>query len=52
MPGFRHILFPVDFSDRSKAVCSYVNSFAGHYHAKVTLLHVSQFTPGIPSSAR
>ncbi len=48
MPGFQHILFPVDFSERSKAVCSYVMSFAAQFHAKVTLLNVVQIPPGIP----
>ena len=50
MPAFRHILFPVEFSERSKAVCPYVRSFAGHFHAKVTLLNVVQLPPAIPSS--
>lgn len=48
MPGFRHVLFPVDFSERSKAVCSYVKSFAAHFHAKLTLLNVVQIPPGMP----
>ena len=43
-------LFPVDFSERSKAVCPYVRSFAGHFHAKVTLLNVVQLPPAIPGS--
>ena len=49
MPGFRHILFPVDFSESSKAVCPYVKSFAGHFQAKVTLLNVVQGLPSVPS---
>ena len=49
MPGFRHILFPVDFSESSKAVCPYVKSFAGHFQAKVTLLNVVQVLPSVPS---
>jgi nucleotide-binding universal stress UspA family protein len=48
MPGFRHILFPVDFSESSKAVCPYVKSFAGHFQAKVTLLHVVQVFLNVP----
>jgi nucleotide-binding universal stress UspA family protein len=49
MPGFRHVLFPVDFSESSKAVCYYVKSFAGHFQAKITLLHVVQILPTVPS---
>jgi nucleotide-binding universal stress UspA family protein len=49
MPAFRHILFPVDFSERSKAVCPYVKSFAEKFHAKLTLLNVVQIPPGMPS---
>jgi nucleotide-binding universal stress UspA family protein len=49
MPGFRHILFPVDFSESSKALCPYVKSFAGHFQAKVTLLNVIQVLPSVPS---
>jgi len=48
MAGFRHILFPVDFSERSKAVCPYVTSFAAQFHAKITLLNVVQIPPGMP----
>ena len=48
MPGFHHILFPVDFSERSKAICSYVKVFSAHFHAKVTVLHVMQFGSGAP----
>jgi nucleotide-binding universal stress UspA family protein len=46
MPGFHHILFPVDFSERSTAICSYINSFSEHFHAKVTVLHVMEFGSG------
>jgi nucleotide-binding universal stress UspA family protein len=48
MPVFHHILFPVDFSERSKAVCPYVKSFVEHFHAKLTLLNVVQIPPGMP----
>lgn len=48
MPGFHHILFPVDFSEGSKAVCPYVKSFAGHFQAKVTLLHIVQVFLNVP----
>jgi nucleotide-binding universal stress UspA family protein len=51
MPSFRHILFPVDFSERSKAVCPYVKSFAAHFHAKVTLLHVVQLPLVFPDGS-
>jgi nucleotide-binding universal stress UspA family protein len=48
MAGFHHILFPVDFSERSKAVCPYVQTFAKQFHAKLTLLNVVQVPPGMP----
>jgi len=37
MPGFRHILFPVDVSESSKAVCSCGKSFVGHFQTNITL---------------
>jgi nucleotide-binding universal stress UspA family protein len=37
-----HIVFPVDFSERSKLVRPHVISMAEHFRAKVTLLHVIQ----------
>ena len=40
MLQFRNILFPVDFSDRSKGVCPYVKGLVQHFKAKLTLLHV------------
>ena len=40
MTAFRHILFPVDFSDRSKALCPYVKAWADQFHAQLTLLNV------------
>ncbi len=36
----RRILFPVDFSERSIAAAPAVASFARHFHAGLTLLHV------------
>jgi len=39
MNDFRHILFPVDFSERSRAAAPFVLSLARSYGAKVTLLH-------------
>jgi nucleotide-binding universal stress UspA family protein len=40
MGTFRHILFPVDFSERSQALCSYVKAMVDHFGAKLTLLNV------------
>lgn len=37
---FRHILFPVDFSDRSRALCPYVKSWVAQFKAKLTLINV------------
>jgi nucleotide-binding universal stress UspA family protein len=37
---YRHILFPVDFSEQSKAVAPFVLSMARRFHASVTLMHV------------
>ena len=42
MPTFKHILFPVDFSDQSRAVRPFVQSMASTYNARVTLMHVVQ----------
>jgi nucleotide-binding universal stress UspA family protein len=47
MQTFRHILFPVDFSDRSAAAQPLVTAWARRFNAKVTLLHTLQ----IPISA-
>jgi nucleotide-binding universal stress UspA family protein len=45
MPKFANILFPVDFSERSRAAAPFVLSMAHHYGAKVTLLHAIQPPP-------
>src|SRR6202042_888365 len=45
MPGFRHILCPVDFSERSKAIRPYVKAFVERFHAKLTLLNAVQIPP-------
>src|SRR5579884_3688942 len=37
---FRQILFPVDFSERSRAALPFVLSMARRHGARVTLLHV------------
>lgn len=42
MPAFHHILFPVDFSDRCRAVRPFVTSIAEQFHARLTLIHVVQ----------
>jgi nucleotide-binding universal stress UspA family protein len=39
MPTFKHILFPVDFSERCRAVEPFVKSAAQHFQANLTLLH-------------
>ena len=44
MAGFEHILFPVDFSERCRAVRPFVKSLAQKFNAKVTLIH----TLGVP----
>jgi nucleotide-binding universal stress UspA family protein len=41
-----HILFPVDFSDRCRAVRPNVLSMAQHFRARVTLMHVIQIPAG------
>ena len=40
MPSFGHILFPVDFSDQSRAMAPHVVGMAARYRARVTMLHV------------
>ncbi len=40
MPAFKHILFPVDFSERCRAIRPFVMSMARQFHSKLTLLHV------------
>jgi hypothetical protein len=46
MPGFHHILFPIDFSDRCRAVGPFVNSLAERFDARLTLMHVVQIPAG------
>jgi nucleotide-binding universal stress UspA family protein len=43
--GFRHILFPVDFSPRSYGAVPFVKAFAARYGAAVTLVHVVEPPP-------
>jgi nucleotide-binding universal stress UspA family protein len=39
MPGFRHILFPTDFSERSRAFRPLVQLVARQFQAKLTVFH-------------
>ncbi len=43
--GFRHILFPVDFSKRCYGAVPFVKAFASRYKASVTLVHVVEPPP-------
>ena len=45
MPRFERILFPVDFSERSRAAAPFVLSMAQRYQAHVVLIHVLQPPP-------
>jgi nucleotide-binding universal stress UspA family protein len=38
--AFKHILFPVDFSERSQALCPYVKAWVQEFKAKLTLMNV------------
>ena len=40
LPGIRHILVPLDFSDSAEKALRYAVSFARQFDAKITLLHV------------
>jgi len=55
MPNFKHILFPVDFSQQCCNVAPYVLCMARRYGAHVTLLHVMEMPtgayPGWPAQA-
>jgi len=42
MLAVKHILFPLDFSDRACAAVPFVEAMAGRFGAKVTLLSVAQ----------
>ena len=41
MPNFKHIVFPVDFSERCAGAVPFVEGVARHYGAKVTLISVA-----------
>jgi nucleotide-binding universal stress UspA family protein len=45
MPKFERILFPVDFSERSKAAAPFVLSMAQRYKSRVVAMHVLQPPP-------
>jgi nucleotide-binding universal stress UspA family protein len=49
MPRFERILFPVDFSERTRAAAPFVLSMAQRYRAHVVLIHVLQ--PPMPAYA-
>src|SRR5437867_2591662 len=55
MPTFKHILFPVDFSDQNCGIARYVACMASRYRAEVSLLHVVNIPtgayPGWPADA-
>jgi hypothetical protein len=40
MTGFRHILFPVDFSERCRSVRPFVESMTQQFRSKLTLCYV------------
>ncbi len=51
MPGFKQILFPVDFSEQNRAMAQHVACMATRYRARVTMLHVVEIPvvyPGWP----
>src|SRR5204863_2910646 len=45
-PVFKHILFPVDFSNRCYAARPFVQSVAQRFHSRLTLMHVIQTPVG------
>lgn len=47
MPGFRHILCPIDLSERSKAIVPYVRDFVERFQAKLTVLNAVGIPPVI-----
>lgn len=50
MPHFKHILFPVDFSDRCRVAEPFVLSTARRFQARLTLLHVVHVPAGLYGS--
>jgi nucleotide-binding universal stress UspA family protein len=55
MPSFKHILFPVDFSEQVSRIAPYVICMARRTGARVTMLHVMEVPtgayPGWPAEA-
>ena len=55
MPSFKHILFPVDFSEQVSGIAPYVVCMARRNGARVTILHVVEVPtgayPGWPAEA-
>jgi nucleotide-binding universal stress UspA family protein len=55
MPSFKHILFPVDFSEQVRGIAPYVVAMSRRTGARVTLLHVVEVPtgayPGWPADA-
>jgi len=49
--SFRHILFPVDFSDRCYNAAPYVKSMAARFNAAVTVLNVVETPPAWAAAA-
>ncbi len=47
----RNILFPIDFSDRSRATAPFVYSLAKLYDARVILVHAYEAVPPFPETA-
>jgi len=45
MPNFKHILFPVDFSEQNHGMAPYVHCMARRYGARVTMLHAVEVPP-------
>lgn len=45
MYSYKHILVPIDFSDRSKAAARQAIDLAEHYNAKLTFLHIVEHFP-------
>src|SRR5580698_2613823 len=45
MPKFERILFPIDFSERSRAAAPFVLSMAQRHHSHVVLIHALQPPP-------
>jgi nucleotide-binding universal stress UspA family protein len=50
LPRFQHILFPVDFSERSRSVVPFVKAVASHFRSKVTLLYVIKPPERLPGA--